>query len=508
MSVDKKIKKSDLSITVLLVVGILIVVNFFSYQIFHRWDLTENKMYSISSVSRESVKNLDDIVNVKAYFSDNLPGQILSVKQEIVDVLDEYANYSGGHVRVEYVNPGTDESAMREVQMKGIAPLTFQVVEKDKVEMVNGYMGMIIEYGNRSEVIAAFKEDTSDLEYQITSAIKKVVNAEPVEIGLLTSHGTADKEAIKAAYEKLSEIYSVRDIDLAAKDVDLGGLDSLIVIGPKEKFTEEELGKLDKFLSLGGDVIALMDGVTVNAEQGLAADKNPSNFGEFLKKNGVTVNNDLILDTRSGTISFTQNNFPFPLSVKYPFWPEITKEGFNQNYSAVANLGNIVLPWVSSVSIDTAKLGQDNFSLLISSSAGSWRMQDNFDLNPNAKFSPSEQKKYDLAVVTNTKGGDQKKGRLAVIGDSEFIFDGFLRNNPSNLTFFQNLVDSLGLGEDLINIRAKTATSRPLNDGKDFSDAQRNWIRFLNVFGITILTVTFGMGRYYFRRKASFADEL
>jgi len=61
-----KLKKTDLSISVVLLIGILIVVNFFSYSIFYRLDLTENKIYSISSATKNTVTERYDIVNIKA----------------------------------------------------------------------------------------------------------------------------------------------------------------------------------------------------------------------------------------------------------------------------------------------------------------------------------------------------------------------------------------------------------------------------------------------------------
>src|SRR3989339_853161 len=162
---NKKIKKTDLSITIILFIGIIAVLNFFAYQIFYRWDLTQNKIYSISKVSKKTVGELDDIVNIKAYFSDNLPGQVLNLKQEVADILDEYAAFSNGKIKVEFIAPDSDEETQKELYAAGIPQLTFQVYEKDQVQLVNGYMGIAISHGDKTEAIPAIKENTSDLEY-------------------------------------------------------------------------------------------------------------------------------------------------------------------------------------------------------------------------------------------------------------------------------------------------------------------------------------------------------
>ena len=163
-NLKKKINKADTSITALFLIGIIIAVNFLSYQLFFRWDLTQNKVYSISKVSKNTVGKLDDIVNVKAYFSENLPGQLFSLRQEVEDILDEYQNYSNGKIKIEYIDPNDDEETQRELYMIGIPQLTFETYEKDKRELVNGYMGIAISYGDNTEVIPAVKQNTSDLE--------------------------------------------------------------------------------------------------------------------------------------------------------------------------------------------------------------------------------------------------------------------------------------------------------------------------------------------------------
>ena len=57
-----------------IVVAILILLNVVSRNRFFRWDLTENKMYSLSDSSKSVVEKIDDRLTMKVYFSDNLPG--------------------------------------------------------------------------------------------------------------------------------------------------------------------------------------------------------------------------------------------------------------------------------------------------------------------------------------------------------------------------------------------------------------------------------------------------
>ena len=506
----KKIKKTDLSITILILIGIIVVVNFFSYQIFFRMDLTQGKNYSISKASKKTVKNLPDIVNIKAYFSDNLPNQFISIRQEVKDILDEYRVFSNGKINIKFISPKDDEETMRELYMEGIPQLTFQVYEKDNLQLVKGYMGITINYGGKTETIPAIQQ-TNDLEYQITTAIKKVSSDDIAVVGFLTSNGTASLENnIKTVYKELQKLYSIQSVEFTDDNNEIPeNIDTLIIVGPKEEFSDEQLSSINSFIARGGSLIVLLDGV--NIENGLQAIKNTTNFNVLLEKYGITVNKDLVADKRNSMASFTKGFFTF--SQNYPFWPKIDKNGFDQNNISVANLENVVFPWVSSINIDENKIEPKNISYLAFTTDKAWSITDNYNISPESiTQSQSGNKKYNLAVAINgglsdaySDSEEKLKGKIIVVGDSDFIQDGFLRNNPDNLNFFQNLVDSLSLDDDLINIRSKEITSRPI---KELSDSAKIAIRYINVFGITFLVIIFGMIRYYSRRKKSFVDGL
>ncbi|MEA3450177.1 MAG: GldG family protein [Patescibacteria group bacterium] len=510
----KRVKKTDLGVTVLLLLGIIIVVNFFSYQVFFRWDLTENKVFSVSNATKNTVASLDDIVNIKAYFSANLPNQVLLIKQEVADILSEYKAYSNGNVKIDFIDPADDTDLQQKLAILGIPQLTFEVYEKDKMQLVNGYMGIAISFGSETEVIPAIKRDTSGLEYQLTTAIKKVTTDEIAVIGYLNSQGTRSlEEELKSVSQVLSELYTVQPVTLSEEEpVIQPNIDTLIIAGPKEVFNEVQLEALNFFVTRGGALLVLMDGV--NIEAGLVASKNNTNLDEFLTKYGITINKDLVADTQSGMASFSQGFFTF--SSNYPFWPKLTNNSFSQDNSAVSNLENVILPWASSIDIDNSKITEGFSSNLAFTTAKSWRMTDNFDIAPNGGGSTpqGEQKQYNLITYVNgsvpnaygeERGEEKINARIIVVGDSDFMTDGFLRNSPDNITLMQNLVDVLSFDEDLINIRSKGVTSRPI---KELSESAKASIRYLNIFGLTVAVIAFGMIRYYLRRKSRFVDDI
>lgn len=512
---NTKLKKLDLSVTVALIIGILVVVNFLSYSIFARIDLTENKIYSVSTATKNTLTELDDVINIKAYFSNSLPSQLLSLKREVEDVLDEYEAFSNGRIKIEYIDPGDDDKLKQELFMKGIPELTFEVVEKDKRQLQTGYMGITISYGDNREVIPTIKQNLSDLEYQLTSKIKRVTNEEVISVGFLSSQGARSlSESMKAVNQSLAELYAIREISLSEEEPSIDEtIDTLVIVGPKEEFNEEQQKTINNFVRRGGALIALLDGVDIG--EGLTVNPNSSKISTLLEKYGIKLNQDLVADQRSGMASFSQGFFSF--STPYPFWPRVTSEGFSDEYSAVSGLESVLLPWASSLSIDEEKLGDTQITRLMTSSAKAWTQSATFQIVPNQIPNPSgELGEKTLGVALNgfiedpyaEEGADSNfEAKIIVISDSDFISDSFIGNDPDNLNLFLNLVDSVSLDDDLIKIRSKVATSRPI-DQEDLDDGKKASLRYFNVFGMTVLVIGFGLVRYFGRRRSSFVDDL
>lgn len=506
MNINKLLKnQANLGAAAAILLGILVVVNFLSYQLFVTFDLTQNKDYSISKVTKESVKKLDDIVNIKAYFSADLPTQYVNLPQQVRDILTDYQAFSGGKIKFEFIDPKDDQKMAQELQLKGIPQLQFNVLEKDKYQVVNGYLGMSIQYADKTEVIPVI-QDTNNLEYQITSKIKKVTAKEAPVVGFISSNDTLKTDSeIKEAYRALSAIYDVQSVDLTVDKTVPDSIKTLIVAGAKKAFGQGELDAIDKFVMRGGSLLVLMDQVDIG--QNLAANPNTSGLGKLLEGYGVNVGKNLVLDVSSGMASFNQGFMTYNLP--YPYWPKILKTGFDKENPAVSRLESLILPWVSSVAVDKGKLGEGaKVSILAKSGERSWTVTEPYNLNPQDIAKPASFSPQDLAVSiagkisSPYKNGSTDNGRLIVVGDSDFLRDNML-GGGDNLIFFQNLVDSLSLDQDLINIRSKGIGNRPL---KELSDSAKATVRYVNVFGLTGLVLAFGLYRYYSRRKQRFED--
>ena len=88
--------------------------------------------------------------------------------------------------------------------------------------------------------------------------------------------------------------------------------------------------------------------------------------------------------------------------------------------------------------------------------------------------------------------------QVLVVGNSQFVTDLFLRNFPANSLFLENAVDWMTSGSELISIRSRGATARPL---RQLSDAARTAIKLILIIGVPALVVLLSLLRVQVRRR-------
>ena len=179
-----KTKKSFLTYTVILIAG-LTLLNLLSRNIFHRIDLTENEIFSLSSSSINVVKNVDDLLTMKVYFSNNLPNELGNTRRYLQDILEEYSAVSDGNIRFVFHDPESNENLEEQARKDGIQPVQMQVVENDKLEIKRVYMGMVLLYEDKKETLPVI-QSTTGLEYELTTKIKNLVATEKLSIGIIS----------------------------------------------------------------------------------------------------------------------------------------------------------------------------------------------------------------------------------------------------------------------------------------------------------------------------------
>lgn len=156
---------------------------------FARADLTADRQYTLSDVTRNLLGNLNEPLLIRAYISERNHPLLTPLIPQLVDTLNEYAVLSDGKMTVEVIDPITDPDIETEAnQTYGIRPTPLQIASRASSELLNVYFDLLVRYGDQSETLnfgqliqveqigGEIRVSFRNLEYDLTSTIKRVVS--------------------------------------------------------------------------------------------------------------------------------------------------------------------------------------------------------------------------------------------------------------------------------------------------------------------------------------------
>ena len=220
---------------------VIVLINIAGQTLKFRADLTANKIYSLSDISREVVSTLSEPLTIKVFFTKDLPPPHNATEQYLRDMLKEYALYGNKYFNYAFydVNPedqgiSGDNSGDNRQQARdyGIQPVQIQMYERDEVKFKQAFMGLVLIHGDIIERIPAITS-TAGLEYKLTTAIQKLNNkvsallklADKVHVELVLS--TAIGQV--APYVGLKELMEIPGrIEKIVKDLNLKTYNKLV----------------------------------------------------------------------------------------------------------------------------------------------------------------------------------------------------------------------------------------------------------------------------------------
>lgn len=511
----------------LIVMGILILANLISVRTFFRIDLTKNRAYSLSAVSKQYMRDLKDPLTVKAFFSEQLPPPYNANARYLRDLLEDYRIYSHGRFNYQFADPAADPALEREARTLGVYEIQLTAVARDKFEQKTGYMGLAMFYGGRQEVLPLL-QDTSGLEYQLSSMIKKLVQEKMKVVGITQGHGEPALEAELGNFAQLIarnyEVVPVRVGEEAIPD----RVDALVVPGPTEPLGEGSRYQLDHFLRSGRSLALMVQMIKADARNTMQGRPLATRLAELSAAWGVRVMPNLIYDVQCQKIAVAQRGPGFIMQniVAYPPFPLVTE--VDASHLMVKNLESFTLPFVSEVSPieEYCKNHQLDCQVVAKSSPRAWAQQGFFMLSPQFIQPPQgvEPKQFPLLVTVAGKfpsafpagqpqetepalagllppfAAEAKPSRLVVVGGTDFLTNDFIdpRRQGDVVQLAQNLVDWIAQDAAMIEIRGKETAPPALGQ---VAEAHRQGVKYFNWLGLPLLVIAAGL--IMWRRQAS-----
>ncbi len=479
-------------ISIGLVLGIIIVINLLSGDFFARFDFTEGHQYTLSKATKDLLHNLQEPVTIKAYFSQDLPPNVASVRRDFKDMLIEYAARSHGKLMYEIVNPNEDEKIEKEAMQDGVRPVLINVREKDQVKQQKAYLGAVLKMGDRKEVIP-FMQPGAPLEYALSSAIKKLSVVNKPLIGLIQGQGEATPEEMSQAKAELEVLYRVQPLQLTDSTKIPANIKTLALIRPTDTLTQGELNALDRFVARGGNILVAINRVKGDFKTFYASPQNTM-VEKWLAQKGIVIDPSLVADAKCGSISVQQQQgvFRYVTQVQFPFLPIVSKFA---DHPVVKGLEGVIMPFVSPIRYTGDSAVQ--FTPLAFSSERSAVQKAPFMFNVEKRWTKADfnQKNLVLAAALKGKIAGDSIAKMVVIGNGDFALgakDGRRQVQADNVSLLVNSIDWLSDDTGLISLRTKGVTNRPIDE---LEDSTKLLLKYLNFLLPILLIVIYGLFR-------------
>ena len=490
-------KRSKVITQVLIFIGILVVVNLISEQMFLRLDFTADKRYTLSTATKDILEDLDEVITVTAYFTEDLPPQLQKSRKDFEDLLIEYENRSGGNVVYEFINPNENEAEEQKAQQKGINPVMVNVTEKDQIKQMRAYLGAVLQMGEKNEIIPMIQPGAG-MEYSLTTSIKKISVLDKPKVAFLQGHGEPSPNASVQVLQQLSVLYDVEPYTITdTADIPVY-LKTIVVVNPTDTFPQSDFAKMDKYLSTGGSIYLAYSNLQTDLQSQYLNTLPDIGIMGWLADKGITMNNQYVIDANCGSVSVQQQNGPFIMNrqIEFPYFPILSN--FSE-HPAAKGLEGVIMPFVSSISY-LPKDSAVNIQPLIFSSENSGVVNAPAYIDIQKEWTESDfnAPSQVIAIAADGPLTSAANSKLVVIANGAFAVNGEGQQqqqvNQDNVNFASNAIDWLSDDTGLIDLRTKGITSRPL---EQIEDTERNLYKYGNV-GLPILLM---IGIALFRRQ-------
>ena len=516
---------------------------------------TEGLEYKITSTVSKMINKVDALnglgkdnkIKITFYMSSVLKNLRINGMDRVEDYVDETFRAMNvknmNRLELDVINPSQDEILAAQDQY-GIQTVSFN---NSKGEQELAAFGMIVSMGDEFRVVPMAIDRSffgygvaglEELEDNIDAGIKSLIS-KTVQVGYVVGHyeHSLTNENDSANFNSIiSENYELVEVDLYAGDVP-AGINTVIVNGPKDDYSEEELYRLDQFLMKGGNVMFFLDPmIKQGGNQYQMPTPVPSNVNieRLINAYGVALEKNYVMDDSCHEASNQSYG-----KLKYYWVPVLQNKTLAKNHPITNNLTWVYMLENGELDVSDAKANKNlDVTVLAKSSAKAWTESDNIMLNPVilAPSSDTDFKQYDLAVILEGKftsafdkapkktiwdedgneleydenDGDftaanhiassKLPGKVFVIGTSQIttsqIIDASSRSPVA--MFMKNVVDYMNGNEELCKMRTKGITWNVLSvDNLALGIA----LQYLCFFGPVVLVVIVGLVALRLRAK-------
>lgn len=439
-----------------------------------RFDLTQDKIYTISQASKNILSELDTPVQLNLYITpqSEMPTGMKELEQDIKDKLEEMRVASGGKLEYKTIPMNVanamadpekiagaegdekkeegekteDEAIEKRMLEKGVQPFNVQAMSKDEVTSKLVYSSIGVGYKDKAEEIIPqiVPQSLEELEYRLVSTVhkmtrekqpivalvapKEAVNIDPQMKQILMQMGQPIPES-EDPYEYLQQVleyekYTVERVELTKESPLPAEYDTLAVINPRS-LNERQRWEINRAIQSGKSVIIAVQNYEWDYQptaRGLSVNKREENPGinELLEKYGLGVSKDILMDTNKVPLSIQaggnslQDLLRGPQQINLPMHILVNSSSMAQDTAITNRLSSIFYLWGTALDINEEKLKEHSLEakVVMSSSESAWEVPATDPITATTFEEPAnaERKAFPLMAVVKGQFPDAYAG--------------------------------------------------------------------------------------------------
>lgn len=404
---------SNATILTLAVIGILVIVNLFIYNNDISWDLTEDKVNTLSTESLDILQDLEIPVYAQAFYSS-------STSTDTADtLLSNFKRNSNGMFDYEFIDPYQNPVIANQAG-----------ITKDQT--------VVLTAGEQSDQLSYLSEEN------LLNSIVKLQNPETTVVYVLTGHGESSFfESGDYAMTNLQEAleaknYAIETLNLVSSPAIPEDAQAIIIAAPQLLLEDSEVELLKDYLDNGGSLVLFSEPPFLTQVDTSQTDP----LWAYLRESwGIKLENNLVIDLSVD---------PVELAVADQYF----------EHAITDEVQGYITFYPTAHSVDFEAVDEITATDLVLTSSQSWSESDIDGIMEGQVAYDEEDVLGPINLATaleNTATG----ARVVVVGDSDFASDAYI-DAYGNRDLAVSIVDWASANENLISLTTAESTTRVL----------------------------------------------
>ena len=290
----------------------LVLINILVHHFVVRWDMTNDRRYSIAPTTQALMQTLDAPLQVTILLDGELNAGFLRLQRATIEMVEELEAARGERREARGAEIGYRVSAENIPQ--GLPPTVIhERTHKGQTAQTTIYPYALVSYKGKTTIIELLRNNRGlsgeenlnhsieNLEFAFVEAIHSLTRESVEKIAFLEGHGELSEAEVYDLSQALSRYYQIDRGTLGDETGILDDYRAVIIADPQLPFSEKDKYILDQYLMQGGRILWVVNGVRFSSDFLSSQGKTPIipldlQLNDMLFRYGIRVNPALVQD--------------------------------------------------------------------------------------------------------------------------------------------------------------------------------------------------------------------